>query len=322
MKEEISKIILDKYSEEEREAFFTKLKDDPALEAELKETFLLDVVNRMIHLKTSLSRKEKGFRKLWRNARSQKEKKRKLVFIGQAAAILGLVILSANLLYSNINRIETYTLRSERGSVSSVRISEETVFWLNTSSSAKVTKIGDKKVIVSLVGEGYFEVDQNSDRELLVDVGGYQLRDIGTSFNIKSYPDDDELVVSVFDGIIQLENSENELLKSIHGGEGVEVDLDLGTITPIKSDFLADTDWREGKFAFEQAPFSEILLEFEEWYDVEFEVQNEAVNSQTFTGVLKRKSSINDLMHIMKMTSDFKYTIEVKNDGGSLVYIY
>lgn len=322
MKEEISKIILDKYSEVEREAFFKKLQDDPDLESELKQTFLLNVVNRMIHMKTSFLHKEKRFKKLWFKARSQQEKRRKLVFFGQVAAILGLVILSANLLYSNINRIETYTLRSERGSVSSVRISEETVVWLNTSSSAKVTKIGDKKVIVALVGEGYFEIDQNSDSEFLVEAGGYQLRDIGTSFDVKSYPDDNELVVSVFDGIVQLETLENELLQSIHEGDGVVVNLDLGTMTYKKSDYLADTDWREGKFAFEQTPFSEILLEFEEWYDVEFEVQNEQVKNLVFTGVLKRKSSINDLMHIMKMTSDFEYTIKIGNDGGSLVYIY
>ncbi|HKK63062.1 MAG TPA: FecR domain-containing protein [Bacteroidales bacterium] len=322
MKEEIKNIFFDKATQEERDDFFFKLQEDLKNESELKETHVLSVLHSMVSLKTSDLNKEKRFNTFWGTAKSRQEKLRKLSIIGQAAAIIILVLLSANLLYAEINRTESYVLRSERGSISSVEIEEGTEIWLNTSSSAEVIKKGDKEIIVLLEGEGYFEVEHNPEREFIVKAADFQIRDIGTAFNIKAYPDDNELLVSVYEGEAQFETSDNNILKNLYGGEGLKVDLETGMRTPRLSDYMADTDWKEGKFAFEQVPFSDILDEFEEWYDVDFVINNNSLKDQLFTGVLKRKSSINNLMLILKMTSDFEYNIELNNDGSSLVLIY
>lgn len=322
MKEKTRDILLNKSSETETEAFFADLKQDEGRASEFKDTFFLHVINRMLFMKTSETKKERMFRKFWSNARSRSARTRKLVIIGQAAAILLLMLYTASSIQTNLTRIESYTVQSERGSVSSSRINNEAELWLNTSSFAEVTKKGDRQIIVDLNGEGYFEIEHNPEREFIVRAGDFQVRDIGTSFNIKAYPDENTMVVSVFEGQADLENSENEVIKSIQAGDEVEVDLNSGALELRASDYLADIDWKEGKFAFEQAPFSEIIREFEEWYDVEFIVINEEVNDQLFTGVLKRKSSIGHLMRVLKMTSDFEYSIKVNNDGSSLVSIY
>ena len=322
MKEEIKNIFFDKATQEDRDDFFLNLQEDLKNESEFKETHVLSVLHSMVSLKTSDMNKGKRFNTFWGIVKSRQEKLRKLFIIGQAAAIITLVLFTANLLYAEINRTESYVLRSERGSISSVEIEEGTEIWLNTSSSAEVIKKGDKEIIVLLDGEGYFEVEHNPEREFIVKAGDFQMRDIGTAFNIKAYPGDNELLVSVYEGEVQFETSSYKILKKLYGGEGLEVDLETGILIPTLSDYMSDTDWKEGKFAFEQVPFSDILNEFEEWYDVEFVIRNKDVKDQLFTGVLKRKSSINNLMLILQMTSDFEYKIELNNDGSSLVLIY
>ncbi len=322
MKEKIRNTLLNKSSEAEREAFYRELQQDPAEESEFKATFFLYAISRILYTKTSESKKERMFKKFWSGARSRPTKTKKLIMIGQAAAIVLLMIYTASSIHTSMNRTESYTLKSERGSVSSSKINEGAEMWLNTSSSAAVTKKGEKQVIVDLNGEGYFEVEHNPEREFIVKLGDFQLRDIGTSFNIKAYPDDNKLIISVFDGIAHLETSDNHLLNSLESGEEIEVDLETGALTFRAADYIADIDWKEGKFLFEQAPLSEIVKEFEEWYDVEFNIKNESVKDQLFTGVLKRKSSIGNLMHILKLTSDFEYEIKIKSDGSSLVNIY
>jgi len=322
MNEKTRNILLNKSSEEERETFYTALQQDPAAESEFKTTFFLHTISRIFSMKTSASKKEKMFRKFWSGAKYRKTRTRKLVIAAQAAAMLLLMIYTASSIHTSLNRTESYTLQSERGSVSSTRINEGAAMWLNTSSFAEITKKGEKQIIVDLNGEGYFEVEHDPDREFLVRLGDFQLRDIGTSFNIKAYPDEHKLVISVFDGEAHLETADNRLLKTLKRGEEIEVDLRTGTMTQRASDYLTDIDWKEGKFSFEEAPFSEIIEEFEEWYDVEFNVRNEEVKNLLFTGVLKRKTSIENLMNILKLTSDFEYEIKINSDGSSLVSIY
>lgn len=322
MNEKTRNILLNKSSEAESEAFYTELQQKPAEESEFKSAFLLHAVSRILYMKTSASKKEKMFRKFWSGARSGKTRTRKLVIAGQAAAIVLLMIYTASSIHDSLNRIESYTVKSQKGSVSSSRINEGAEMWLNTSSSAEVTKKGEKQIIVDLNGEGYFEVEHNPEREFIVKLGNFQLRDIGTSFNIKAYPDEHKLIISVFDGEAHLETSDDQLLKTLKRGEEIEVDLQTGAMTIKASDYLSDIDWKDGKFSFEQTPFSEILEEFEEWYDVEFTIKKEEVKDLLFTGVLKRKTSIENLMNILQLTSDFKYEIKINNDGSSLVSIY
>jgi hypothetical protein len=106
------------------------------------------------------------------------------------------------------------------------------------------------------------------------------------------------------------------------GGEEVLVDVNSGELSFSETNYLSDIDWKEGKFAFEQTPFSEIIKEFEEWYDVTFIVKNEKVKDELFTGVLKRKSSIENLMNILKLTTEFNYELKTENDGSTLIYIF
>jgi ferric-dicitrate binding protein FerR (iron transport regulator) len=322
MNEKTRNILLNKSSEAEREAFYTELQHNPAEESDFKKTFFLYAISRIFTMKTSASRKEKMFRTFWSRATARKTRTRKLVIAGQAAAIVLLMIYTASSIHDSLNRIESYTVKSQKGSVSSSRINEGAEMWLNTSSSAEVTKKGEKQIIVDLNGEGYFEVEHNPEREFIVKLGNFQLRDIGTSFNIKAYPDEHKLIISVFDGEAHLETSDDQLLKTLKRGEEIEVDLQTGAMTLKASDYLSDIDWKDGKFSFEQTPFSEILEEFEEWYDVEFTIKKEEVKDLLFTGVLKRKTSIENLMNILKLTSDFEYEIKIKSDGSSLVSIY
>lgn len=322
MQDTINKIIKGEASPEERNDFYSKLEQDPTGNEDFKKTFYLFSLNGILFNKIPDSIKGSMFNRFWGEATKKKLRFVNLIISGQAAAILFLVIYMAFSLYSNNNNSESYTLVSEKGSVSHVTLDDGTTFWLNTSSLAKVTENGKKEIIVSLSGEAYFEVEHNPDRVFIVEVGDYRIKDIGTSFNIKAYPDKSKITVSMFDGLAVFENSNKEPIRSLHAGEEIQVDLLSGKMTLTKSDYQADIDWKEGKFVFEEVTFLEIIKEFEEWYDVEFMIKNEELKNLVFTGILKRKSSIENLVHILKLSSEFEYTIELRNDGSSFVIIY
>ena len=57
-----------------------------------------------------------------------------------------------------------------------------------------------KNHVVKLKGEAYFNIQHDDSKTFIIDVEGIFIRDIGTSFNVKAYPEDNTVEVVVEEG--------------------------------------------------------------------------------------------------------------------------
>ncbi len=77
---------------------------------------------------------------------------------------------------------------------------------------------------VQLKGEAYFNIHHNGDEKFVIDAGGVFIRDIGTSFNVRAYPESDLVEVLVEEGEVIFYKSETQDDSSLYlraGGKGV-----------------------------------------------------------------------------------------------------
>ena len=58
----------------------------------------------------------------------------------------------------------------------------------------------EKSHFVKLKGEAYFNIQHDDDKNFIIDAEGVFIRDIGTSFNVKAYPEDNTVEVVVEEG--------------------------------------------------------------------------------------------------------------------------
>ena len=58
----------------------------------------------------------------------------------------------------------------------------------------------EKNHRVKLKGEAYFNIHHDDDKTFIIDAAGVYIRDIGTSFNVKAYPDSNTVEVVVEEG--------------------------------------------------------------------------------------------------------------------------
>jgi transmembrane sensor len=58
----------------------------------------------------------------------------------------------------------------------------------------------EKSHVVKLKGEAYFNIQHEDDKKFIIDAEGVFVRDIGTSFNVKAYPEDNTVEVVVEEG--------------------------------------------------------------------------------------------------------------------------
>lgn len=75
------------------------------------------------------------------------------------------------------------------------------------NSQATLTLIGgynSKQRKLKLSGEAFFEVKHNDELPFVIDVGGVEIKDIGTAFNVKALPQSDSVMVFVTEGVVEL----------------------------------------------------------------------------------------------------------------------
>jgi transmembrane sensor len=87
------------------------------------------------------------------------------------------------------------------GQVASLTLADGTRVWLNGGSKLSYPEAfrGDKREI-TLTGEAFLEVTHDAKKSFIVHTGNIRTQVLGTSFNVKAYPEDSFVKVDVVTG--------------------------------------------------------------------------------------------------------------------------
>ena len=106
------------------------------------------------------------------------------------------------------------------GSQTKVILPDSSVVCLNSGSVLKYDPafLRKKSREVYLIGEGYFEVQKNPEKPFIVHADDINVKVLGTVFNVRSYPEDSEIEVSLIKGKVNVfsasETRDNVILAS------------------------------------------------------------------------------------------------------------
>jgi len=78
-----------------------------------------------------------------------------------------------------------------------------------------------KRRVVRLDGEAYFHIKHDQKREFLIDAAGVYVRDIGTTFTVKAYPESNAIEVVVKEGEVEFFVEENKGIRLTAGSKGI-----------------------------------------------------------------------------------------------------
>ncbi len=105
----------------------------------------------------------------------------------------------------NISQLETshYEVIVPVGSRNNLILTDGTSVWLNAGSKLSYSKkFGESDRSVYLEGEGYFQVGKESQYPFTVTTSEVEVVALGTSFNVKSYPEEDVIQATLVSGSI------------------------------------------------------------------------------------------------------------------------
>jgi ferric-dicitrate binding protein FerR (iron transport regulator) len=210
---------------------------------------------------------------------------------------------------------------SEKGSVSSVRLDDGSTIWLSSGTKLAIDKGRDGKTIARLNGEAYFDLVPNLKRRFVVDLGKFQVHDIGTTFNIRAYESENKISTSLINGQIDLVQESGSSILTVKPGEYVEYDKNNNRIEVNQHDTSEITAWKDGKFVFIDESLGEICKELERWYNIEINIEDRSLSEIKYTSVVKRSTSVEMVLKYLSVTDQIKYEITNKKEGKDIIRI-
>jgi transmembrane sensor len=136
---------------------------------------------------------------------------------------------------------------------------------------------------LKLVGSAYFDVRHDPSRPLTIAVSGYEVRDIGTRFDINS--DGKTIRVAVAEGTVSIRAPGAPAATEITAGHAAIGDIARGTIELATAASASVGAWRGGHFIYDQVPLSLVAADIAR-YTGRPVLVDDKVAQRRFSGVL------------------------------------
>lgn len=205
---------------------------------------------------------------------------------------------------------------SPKGQKVTIQLPDGTLVKLNSRSKIKYpASFASDTRTVWLEGEGFFDVAKNKDKPFIIITNDVRTTVVGTSFNIRAFPEDNQCEIVVVTGKVRFDN------RSTDGeGQGVFLTARQGAVFNKLSASIVKNDsvnlsnalaWKEGIIAFENANLDKIIRELENWYGVEFKVNSSAGIVNGYTGTYQNKS-LESVLEGIGYVMNFRFEIKGK----------
>ncbi|WP_183562051.1 FecR family protein [Mucilaginibacter sp. SP1R1] len=301
--------------------------------AQLYETW-----QNMLYLNPAVINEDKAFDKFSAATIPQETRYRQLYKWTRVAAVITLFgVLSTVLIkhYSQ-NAQSMRQVLATKGAIRKIILTDGTLVWLNAGSKLNYnTDFGKRNRTVYLEGEAFFEIAPGKKTiPFIVNTKNYTIRDIGTKFNLKAYPNDSFFETTVVKGEVSVEgnidNNTHEMSriyvkprqllriyyhpqkeKYTYKPDDTQDIKNLSEIQVMQID-SARMDkydgWKENLLVFDGNSLDEISKVLERRYNVNI-VMDPSLQNIRYSGSFKNVASIDKVLDLIKGNTAISYSI-------------
>lgn len=229
-----------------------------------------------------------------------------------AAAIVCLALGGMHYLkHLNERQIIYMEAATSYGERKQILLPDGTQLTLNSCSHVRYPNnfIGEERKI-ELEGEGYFQVHRNEKQPFIVSTRRFDVRVLGTCFDIKSYSSDEVVSVEVESGKVQVDLP--EAMMRLKGKEQVLINTISGEYSKRREDRPVAI-WKKGGLRFNSTPIRDVAKELERVYNCRITFADGQFNN-LISGEHDNKS-LEAVLQSIEYTSGIRY----KKEGNRIL---
>jgi ferric-dicitrate binding protein FerR (iron transport regulator) len=226
------------------------------------------------------------------------------------------------------------------GAKSMITLPDSSLIWMNAGSKLRYGSTFNRtEREVFIEGEAYFKVAANKKKPFYVKTSAVTLKVLGTSFNIKAYPEENNIETTVESGSVQvLRNVEGHLsdrliltagqkatvIKSARidstalsplppspvqaAGSMIPEEVSEKTIVAKNVATELYTSWKDARWLIEKESLESLAVMLERRYNVQISFADRTLKSFSFSGTFKEET-LEQVLEAIKLSAPVNYTI-------------
>ncbi len=265
-------------------------------------------------------------------------------------AAIGIILLSAGSistyfvadLISNKRMTEQYVYKVPAGSRGNVTLADGSTVWLNAESTLTYSQgYGSNERTVYLEGEGFFNVAYDPANTFTVITSQLEIVALGTSFNVKSYPEENIIQATIISGSVMVNRNEYKAYEKglvLEPNQQITFFKDSRELS-LTHDIIHDEDeaaltdkpktetreppkiilrkgidpeiftsWKDNRLIFDKEPFKDIAVKLERRFGTRIIIMDEEIKNKQFTGRFD-EVTVEQALNVLKFASPFEYQI-------------
>jgi ferric-dicitrate binding protein FerR (iron transport regulator) len=228
------------------------------------------------------------------------------------------------------------------GSKSMLTLPDSSSVWLNAGSKLRYSSAFNKAGReVFIEGEAYFNVKRNEHKPFFVKTSAVTLKVLGTSFNIKAYPEENNVETTVESGSVQvLRNVKGNLMDKLvlvtgqkatiiksSGTDSLQIpDLSAVPLSPSRQNIMPEetaektivaksvmtelyTSWKDSRWLIRQESLGSLAVKLERRYNIHIEFADKSLKNISFSGTLQDET-LEQVLKAIKLSAPVNYIIQ------------
>lgn len=230
-----------------------------------------------------------------------------------------------------------YVIDAPKGSKSQITLPDGTSVWMNAGSKLTLkTDFGQRTREIQLQGEAFFEVAHSPQKPFTVSAAEIRVHALGTSFNVKAYPEENFIETTLVEGSVRIEGThtaqhfapvelkphqtvtfyKKESPKEAIAEEATTLQPADNYTNRIDKIEIAERvniekhiSWKDKRWVFDGEDLDSFTKKLGRRYDVEFFFSDEELKKYKLTGTLEEET-IGELLDAIRLTIPMDYEIK------------
>lgn len=194
----------------------------------------------------------------------------------------------------------TSTLADSRPLIRNITLPDGSKVVLQANSQLDYPASFDGKTReVTLTGEAFFDVAHNAARPFIIHSGKIKTTVLGTAFNIKAWPSDKEVIVTVTRGKVKVED-DSRVLGIITPDQQISFNTQSEETKQSAVNATQETSWKEEAYTMNDMTLEEALTEIQVRYGTIIELASgENAGNCRFTTSFKQDESLDYVLNVI-----------------------
>ncbi len=204
-----------------------------------------------------------------------------------------------------------------------IKLPDGSVVVLNAGSSLEfpTTFKGKKSREVTLRGEGYFDIKHDASSPFIVYTGKLRTTVLGTAFNIKAYPDENDITVTVTRGKVKV-SDDKKVIGIITPDQQIKFSKYQEASQQQPVDSREVVSWSDRDIFFDDATLADVAKQLEQRFGIAIVFDNDTIKDCRFTATFVRGEDLDQILTVICEFNDSHFnrdatgTIHIRGGAG------